>query len=591
VPTDSYPTTPTKVIVDVVLGYSYRVDFENSVVPPYKGVIYGFKFEDLNGDGVWDSGEPGVDGVTITVSREGYTGKTTTNQYGIYFFELDPETYSVEETVPGGWANTTLTKYDNVPVEENYATKVDDFGNIKVDDTPPVITCPQNVTIQCGASDDPKYTGYATATDDSGVPPVITWSGRTSGSCPETITRTWTATDAAGNFATCDQTITVTPGYWSDVPPQVTTDTATGVTTDSATLNGNLTSLGTAVSVYVSFEWGLTTSYGNETTPQTMTDTGAGNETISGLDPNTTYHFRAKAAGFGIAYGDDMTFTTTTDDNTPPVVTITDPDDGGYYQTATLPPLAYTVTDNLDPSPTVEVSGWSTDEGAHTVTVTATDAAGNVGSDSVTYTVDNTAPVVTITDPDEGGYYQTATLPPLAYTVTDNLDPSPTVEVSGWSTDEGTHTVTVTATDAAGNVGSDSVTYTITPTSPPAAVSIEVTPESASIAVGQTQQFTATAKYPDGSTADVTDQVIWTSDESIATIDDTGLATGVATGTTEVNASLGTITSVPAELTVSPAVPWSTIGGIIGGVLAAGGFFFLLWRRRKKKKSTEEAPA
>jgi len=88
--------------------------------------------------------------------------------------------------------------------------------------------------------------------------------------------------------------------------------------------------------------------------------------------------------------------------------------------------------------------------------------------------------------------------------------------------------------------------------------------------------------------------VIWTSDESIATIDDTGLATGVAAGTTEVNASLGTITGVPAKLTVSPAVPWSTIGGIIASVLAAGGFFFfLLWRRRKKKKQSteEEAPA
>jgi len=117
-----------------------------------------------------------------------------------------------------------------------------------------------------------------------------------------------------------------------------------------------------------------------------------------------------------------------------------------------------------------------------------------------------------------------------------------------------------------------------------------VTPESASIAVDQTQQFTATAKYPDGSTADVTDQVIWTSDESIATIDDTGLATGVAAGTTEVNASLGAIIGVPAELTVAPALPWSTIGGIIGAVLAAG-FFFLLWRRRKKKQATEEAPA
>jgi hypothetical protein len=153
-------------------------------------------------------------------------------------------------------------------------------------------------------------------------------------------------------------------------------------------------------------------------------------------------------------------------DNTPPVVTITAPAEGGYYQTATLPALAYNVTDNLDPSPSVVVSGWSTAEGAHTATVTATDAAGNVGSDSVNYTVDNTPPVVNITAPAEGGVYQTATVPALAYNVTDNLDPSPTVVESGWSNAEGAHTATVTATDAAGNVGSDSVNYTVNNTSP-----------------------------------------------------------------------------------------------------------------------------
>ena len=39
-------------------------------------------------------------------------------------------------------------------------------------------------------------------------------------------------------------------------PPTVTTNAATGVATTSATLNGDLTSLGTAGSVTVSFEWG-----------------------------------------------------------------------------------------------------------------------------------------------------------------------------------------------------------------------------------------------------------------------------------------------------------------------------------------------
>ena len=87
------------------------------------------------------------------------------------------------------------------------------------------------------------------------------------------------------------------------------------------------------------------------------------------------------------------------DDTTPPVVTITAPADGGCYRTATLPPLAYTVTDNLDPNPTVVVNDWSTAEGTHTVIVIATDAAGNVGSDSVTYSIDNTPATVAIEIP------------------------------------------------------------------------------------------------------------------------------------------------------------------------------------------------
>ena len=100
--------------------------------------------------------------------------------------------------------------------------------------------------------------------------------------------------------------------------PAVTTDAASDITINSATLNGTLTSLGNASSVDVSFEWGLTASYGDETTPQAMTETGAFNSPISGLDPGTTYHFQAKAVGNGTAYGDDVIFTTGT---TPPAVT------------------------------------------------------------------------------------------------------------------------------------------------------------------------------------------------------------------------------------------------------------------------------
>ncbi len=102
------------------------------------------------------------------------------------------------------------------------------------------------------------------------------------------------------------------------VPISLTTNIANSITVNSAQLVGTLVSLGNVSSANVSFEWGLTDNYENATSPQTKTSTGAFNAMISGLTPNTTYHFRAKAVGEGTSYGEDKTFTTL---STPPTVT------------------------------------------------------------------------------------------------------------------------------------------------------------------------------------------------------------------------------------------------------------------------------
>jgi len=83
--------------------------------------------------------------------------------------------------------------------------------------------------------------------------------------------------------------------------------------------------------------------------------------------------------------------------------------------------------------------------------------------------------------------------------------------------------------------------------------SIAVTPASpASLKVGATQQFTATGTYSDSSTADITATVTWASGTTAtATITASGgLATGVAQGTTQITATLGTVTSPGVTLTV-----------------------------------------
>jgi len=80
-------------------------------------------------------------------------------------------------------------------------------------------------------------------------------------------------------------------------PPEVTTDPAY-VTTTTATLRGNLVSLGTAPSCNMTFEWGRTSGiYLFETPIQSENVTGVYQAGITGLSPNTTYYFRSKADG------------------------------------------------------------------------------------------------------------------------------------------------------------------------------------------------------------------------------------------------------------------------------------------------------
>jgi phosphodiesterase/alkaline phosphatase D-like protein len=112
--------------------------------------------------------------------------------------------------------------------------------------------------------------------------------------------------------------LSITPAVAAVTPPTVSTIDASSITINSAILNGNLSSLGTAISVTVFFEYGTTTSYGNSTSAIVMTTTGLFSANLNGISSGITYHFRAKADGGvnGVTTGDDKTFTTST---TPPV--------------------------------------------------------------------------------------------------------------------------------------------------------------------------------------------------------------------------------------------------------------------------------
>jgi hypothetical protein len=93
-----------------------------------------------------------------------------------------------------------------------------------------------------------------------------------------------------------------------------------------------------------------------------------------------------------------------------------------------------------------------------------------------------------------------------------------------------------------------------TPSPTPTATlsSITITPGvPVNLAVGSTQKFSATGDNSGNSTYDITTQVTWTSSNpAIATISSSGLATGIAPGSTTITASLSGVSSRAIPLTV-----------------------------------------
>jgi hypothetical protein len=197
----------------------------------------------------------------------------------------------------------------------------------------------------------------------------------------------------------------------------------------------------------------------------------------------------------------------------------------------------------------------STQGANQVVTGTATDTANNSTSTSVTVNLDTTAPSLSITSPSNGSSVSTPYVT-ITGSVSDSLSGvgsvwcnsvpatissgsfSCTVQLSLPS-----NTITVTATDLAGNATSGTVTVNIGMS---AATSIQVTPNPVTVVVGNAQSFTAI----DQNGVHRPDAAWSVSDTTIATLatDGSGTITAVAAGTVTVTATVG---SASAQSTVT----------------------------------------
>ncbi len=347
-------------------------------------------------------------------------------------------------------------------VEESHTYKVtatDIAGNVGsasvgyiVDNTAPTVTINAPVNGKTYLSTSVPPVDYTI--NDIDPNPAITNDGWNNS--PGTWTVTVTATDAAGNVGSASSTYYVVPPD-SDAPTVLASQDPLAVingwnNTDVAvTLTATDNAGGSGVK---EIHWsdsfdGSSSVFSGATTSFTLSAEGS---------HNISYYAVDNDGNSGSGNPGTMMVNI---DKTAPLITINSPGNGGVYQSDNLPQEDIKVTDNLDPTPAWDVIGDGSDEGVHAMTVTATDAAGNTGTASITYTVDNTPPLVSINAPADGGIYKTGCVPAADYIVTDALDLNPVVVVTGYSTAEGVHTITVTATDAAGNPGTDSATYTV----------------------------------------------------------------------------------------------------------------------------------
>ena len=252
-------------------------------------------------------------GSSVTALQSPVTGTGNTDVSAVLYSLLPNTTYHFRATgvnaggtTNGSDATFTTAKAKPVAITDDtcilgtFGTTVHAMVNANNDDT--TVTFEYGLTSSYGASVS-AVPGTATGSNGKVV------KGDLAGLTPNTTYHfRVVAINSAGRTEGSDETFTTLAEY-----PAVTTGSASDIVSTGATLNGSV--IANNADTAVTFQYGLDTSYGSFVSAVPGTATGMGNTDVSaaltGLLPNTTYHFRAVGQNAaGPANGSDAFFTT-----------------------------------------------------------------------------------------------------------------------------------------------------------------------------------------------------------------------------------------------------------------------------------------
>jgi len=352
--------------------------------------------------------------------------------------------------------------------------------------------------------------------------------------------------------------------------------------------------------------WGSGTSTANGTCAAPLAGTAIGSAlscTILGLSPSTSYNFQLVAFRGNMTanavFGDlSNVVAASTLSNTPPppvVTTVTVSPASASVAVGATATLQATVKDQNGNSMTGQTVTWSTNNAA-AATVSSTGVVTGVTAGSATITatssgVAGTSAITVTAGPPPTPVVTTVTVAPTSASVvagstttlqatvkdqngnvmtgqtvtwTTNNAAAATVNSSGVVTGVAAGSATITATSS-GKAGTSSITVTAVP---PVVTTVTVAPTSASVVAGATTTLVATVKDQNGNV--MTGQTVtWTTNNAAAaTVNSSGVVTGVAAGSATITATSSgktgtssiTVTAVlPVVTTVSVAPTSATV--------------------------------